>query len=157
MRISYDYTELIEELHEELRDDTLSLDSHIQILRSPNEIWRGYRPIIDWYYEDSTMRVIGLDDEDRVSYQEDKPHLIEATVGDVLKEVSKFSDVLNVHDLIELTGKSITELSEQSDIKYTTLTDLYKGNTSLDKIRLGTASKLAKALGISLDDLYKNK
>lgn len=157
MRISYDYTELITELHKELKDGALSLESRIQILRSQDEIWRGYRPIIDWYYEDSTMRVLGLSDEDRAAYQEDKPYLVKATVSEALDEMSKFSDVLNVHDLIELTGKSITELSEQSDIKYTTLTDLYKGNTSLDKIRLGTAAKLAKALGISLDDLYKNK
>lgn len=157
MRISYDYTELITELHEELKDGALSLESRIQVLRSQDEIWRGYHPIIDWYYEDSTMRVLGLSDEDRASYQDDKPHLIDATVDDVITEMSKFNDPMNVQDLIELTGTSITHLSEKSGIKYTTLTDIYKGNTSLDKIRLGTAAKLAKVLGISLDELCNKK
>ena len=50
-KLSYDYSELIQELHEEIADGILKYDDIIQIVRGETiEEMGDYEPIIDWYY-----------------------------------------------------------------------------------------------------------
>lgn len=91
MSISYDYEEMIQELQEELSDGILSLTDNIQILRDDKDIGYGYRPIIDWYYDDNTMtddlNADIFDDEQDI---EEKRHIKE------LYEKVKFLEVISV-------------------------------------------------------------
>ena len=50
MGFSYDYSRIINELNEEIRDGMLTPKSFIQILREDHPVFEMYRPIIDWYY-----------------------------------------------------------------------------------------------------------
>lgn len=52
MTLSYDYSELLKEIHEELEDGMVSLNTYIQVLRSKKPVYQDYRPVIDWYYDD---------------------------------------------------------------------------------------------------------
>ena len=52
MKISYDYSEFLQELKEELQIGTLDLSSDILIVRSDQTLIGNYQPIIDWYYSD---------------------------------------------------------------------------------------------------------
>ena len=89
-KTSYDYSDLISELSEELSDGILSLDDTIQILRADEEITRYYRPIIDWYYSDERM----VSHPDKVQYEHDKPKLISITVVDCLNEMERWNALI---------------------------------------------------------------
>ena len=89
-KISYDYTGLISELNEELRDGILSLDDTIQILRADKEITRYYRPVIDWYSSDERM----VNHLDKVQYEQDKPKLISISVKDCLNEMEQWNAII---------------------------------------------------------------
>lgn len=94
-KISYDYSDLISELSEELSDGILSIDDTIQILRSDEEITRYYRPVIDWYYSDEKMaECLDLDRSNRRQYEQDKPKLISVSVKDCLSELSKWNELI---------------------------------------------------------------
>ncbi len=51
MKTSYDYSDLLAELREEVQDRILTLNDNIKIVREDRNDTK-YRPIIDWYYED---------------------------------------------------------------------------------------------------------
>lgn len=94
-KISYDYSDLISELSEELSDGILSIDDTIQILRSDEEITRYYRPVIDWYYSDDRMaECLNLDTFNRRQYEQDKPKLISVSVKDCLSELNKWNELI---------------------------------------------------------------
>lgn len=94
-KTSYDYSDLISELSEELSDGILSLDDTIQILRSDEEITRYYRPVIDWYYSDDRMaECLDLDGSNRRQYEQDKLKLISVSVKDCLSELSKWNELI---------------------------------------------------------------
>ena len=94
-KISYDYSDLISELNEELRDGILSIDDTIQILRADEEITRYYRPVVDWYYSDEKMaEYLDLDDSNRRQYEQDKSKLISISVKDCLSELSKWNELI---------------------------------------------------------------
>ena len=57
--------------------------------------------------------------------------------------------------LMEDRNMSTYQCSKLSDIPYTTLLELVKGKTSIAKCSAETVFKLAKALNISMDELYK--
>ena len=97
MNISYDYTELIEELKEEVRDGILSLTDTIQVLRKLEKDINGYSPIIDWYYDDREMqehfKLFSVEDIEISQYRKDKSYLENMLVGNALIEMKEKSQL----------------------------------------------------------------
>ena len=65
-----------------------------------------------------------------------------------------------LNDLIEKKGESLYSISKIYHIPYMTLNDVVNGKTSLEKCSAETVYKLAKALGVTTDELlfpYLNK
>ena len=117
MNISYDYSDLIKELNEEIAENTLKLDDTIQILRG--EIIGpvvhfgktkiiAYKPIIDWYFDKPTMEDLlapepaylnheGIEEE-RLrmlqDYKKDAPLLQPITVRECLAEMTSLSKIV---------------------------------------------------------------
>ena len=117
MNISYDYSDLIKELNEEIAENTLKLDDTIQILRG--EIIGpvvhfgktkiiAYKPIIDWYFDKPTMDDLlapepaylqhdGIEEE-RLKmmddYKRDSTSLQPITVKECLAEMASMSRIL---------------------------------------------------------------
>lgn len=86
MKISYDYSEFIEEIQEELETAVLSTNENIWIVRADDPIHESYRPIIDWYY---------LEDlKDKASEEADKFKVVKVNVGEILEEMERINDVL---------------------------------------------------------------
>lgn len=57
MKLSYDYTEFLQEMKEEIEDGMVTLESVLRVRRADEPIDKeGYRPIIDWYYDEETMK-----------------------------------------------------------------------------------------------------
>ena len=56
--------------------------------------------------------------------------------------------------LLNQQNMSTYQCSQISDIPYTTLLELVKGKTSIDKCAAETIYRLAKALGLTMDELY---
>ena len=117
MQISYDYSELIQELTEDIDDKILTENDTIQILRGKNigpvthygvPKIIAYKPIIDWYYDQDTMASIMaedptdmLRDDDVVDcgkiqsdYEKNAPLLEDITVKDCLFEMKSMSGIL---------------------------------------------------------------
>lgn len=86
MKIYYDYTDLIDDLADDLQDEILFQNSIIKIVRGDrikahnqfNDMTAYYKPIIDYYYADDEL------DED---YKE-------MTVAEVLKEMLEMNGVI---------------------------------------------------------------
>lgn len=117
MNISYDYSDLIRELNEEIAENTLKPEDTIQILRGENigpvtlfgEIKIiAYKPIIDWYFDEPTMDDLlapepaylqhdGIEEE-RLKmmddYKKDAPSLQPITVKECLAEMESMSRIL---------------------------------------------------------------
>ncbi len=117
MNINYDYTDLLDELKEDIEDGILQLDEEIQILRQDKAIGDNYFPILDYYYSHERMLSIfdpenfyedtdaqgditNFDDEfanleeERELYEQDREFLVLAKVSEVMEEMQKFSFVL---------------------------------------------------------------
>lgn len=123
MKLSYDYSELIRELGEEMSSGELSPGDDILILRSDDPvsssmdsrdllIARGlglnvdYHPIVDWYYDDlATERDLKPSPDDRPSdaakiriyrsqFDLDRPKMKIAKVRDVLSEMESWNRVV---------------------------------------------------------------
>lgn len=116
MHISYDYSELIQELTEDIDDKILTENDTIQILRGKNigpvthygvPKIIAYKPIIDWYYNDDFMVSLiketptdMLDgneiDLNRIQgdYEKNAPLLEKITVKDCLLEMRSMSGIL---------------------------------------------------------------
>ncbi len=106
MIVSHDYTELINDLKEEIGYGNLILEYIIQVERSDKEIETGYSPIIDWYYSPESMEEIMIDNtfdsEDdlfekkgmREQYASIKSRLILMSVGEVLSEIEERNKVI---------------------------------------------------------------
>lgn len=105
-KISYDYSELLQEFQEELEDGILKKDDIIQVLRG-DRLENLYTPIIDWYYSDKKVREdfeidctdnakdILLKKEYKEQYLKDKPHLENSTVYAVLVEMEEMNKIVN--------------------------------------------------------------
>jgi len=76
MNISYDYTELLDELHSDLSEELIRLSSFIKIVRDKSRQY--YHPIIDYYYDDYEVH----EDHDRVR------------VYEVLQEMEQYNKIL---------------------------------------------------------------
>ncbi len=95
MNISWDYSELITELNEELNDGILAKNSIIQVLRG-DVLFDEYRPIIDWYY-DHTTTLSDLEIEDKKQYDqywEMKEHLEKIELQNCLKEMEYWNSIV---------------------------------------------------------------
>ena len=105
MKLSYDYTELIQEIKQEINEGILTLNDKIQILRGPSQ--NDYKPIIDWYYNHHTMSKDLTpdiyDNENEIAklnllkkqYKTDKPNLITITVAAALKEMKRLNKIIS--------------------------------------------------------------
>lgn len=87
-RLSYDYSEFLQEMEEELADGTLTKTDIIQILRS-KEDRGGYFPIIDWTYDKERMDAMmdELEEDEKAAYLAMLPDLTEVTVENFLIEI----------------------------------------------------------------------
>ncbi len=117
MAINYDYTDLLEELQEDIDDGILESNEEIQILRQDKAIGENYYPIVDYYYSHERMMAIfeaennyedtdvqsEVDDideeyanleEELALYEQDREFLQIAKVANVVEEMKKFSFVL---------------------------------------------------------------
>lgn len=104
-KLSCDYTDLIQEIKEELEDGILKPDSIIQVLRDTksNSV---YHPIIDWYYsedkivEDTKMEFDDTEKEKEFKreyisrYINDKPKLQLITVSAMLVEMEDMNKIV---------------------------------------------------------------
>ena len=61
---------------------------------------------------------------------------------------------MNCSFILEEEGLTIYECSKISGIPYSTLSDIIKGKTPMERISFKTARALAKALDISMEELY---
>lgn len=104
-KISYDYSEMIQEFKEDLEDGILKRDEIIQILRG-DKINNLYSPIIDWYYSDikvnNDFKIDFMDTEEDIlfkqtykkQYLKDKPNLVQSTVSAVLIEMEDMNKII---------------------------------------------------------------
>ena len=103
-KFSYDYSDLIKEIKEELEDGILKPDSIVQILR--DETRSVSHPIIDWYYSENKIvedTTIEFDDTEEVKqfkreyisrYLDDKPNLQPITVSAMLVEMEDMNKIV---------------------------------------------------------------
>lgn len=54
MHLSYDYTDLIEEVESDILEGLIKKDDILLIVRGQEEVFEGYYPIIDYYYNDNS-------------------------------------------------------------------------------------------------------
>lgn len=106
MKISYDYSDFLSELKEELELGVLTPDSEVQILRSENTLFDDYRVVVDWYYNDDTMEeLLNEDDFEDINdikevyqlkkrYTADKPNLTTVKLKDLLEELEDVDSIL---------------------------------------------------------------
>ncbi|WP_313180890.1 helix-turn-helix domain-containing protein [Lacrimispora sp.] len=62
---------------------------------------------------------------------------------------------MTIQQLLRDKNISRYRLSKISGIPWSTLADIYSGKTRLDRCNVGTLSKLAKALGLSIEELLE--
>ena len=103
-KFSYDYSDMIQEIKEDLEDGILKPDSIVQILR--DETRSVYHPIIDWYYSENKIvedTTIEFDDTEEVKqfkreyisrYLDDKPRLQLMTVSAMLVEMEDVNKIV---------------------------------------------------------------
>ena len=60
-------------------------------------------------------------------------------------------------EYLEKTGMSVYALSKRSEVPYTTILSICRGKADIEECRLGTLRAIAKALGVSLNDLIDGK
>ena len=96
-KFSYDYSDLIQEIKEDLEDGILKPDSIVQVLR--DETQSVYHPIIDWYYSEDKIvedTTIEFDDTEKYisKYLDDKPRLQLITVSAMLVEMEDMNKIV---------------------------------------------------------------
>lgn len=103
-KFSYDYSDLIQEIKEDLEDGILKPDSIVQVLR--DEAQSVYHPIIDWYYsedkivEDTTIEFDDTEEDKQFKreyiskYLDDKPRLQLITVSAMLVEMEDMNKIV---------------------------------------------------------------
>lgn len=99
MKLSYDYSELISEIKAYLEDMTTMPGDQVQVLRSEKALGDGYKPVVDWYYDDYKMEsLLAVDPFDsdvgvfnkkqlRKQYEEKKHQLESMSVVELLNEM----------------------------------------------------------------------
>lgn len=105
MKYSYDYSDLLSELQEEVDEGILSDDSEVQILRKDETIFKDYKPIIDWFYNDTLMEEMLIPDifddkedlEDKARLKElytvNQPKLQSVKLIDLIEELEKVNSI----------------------------------------------------------------
>lgn len=64
---------------------------------------------------------------------------------------------MNIKDLLDKKEMSVMECSKVSGIPYSTLTDLVKGKTRIEKCSGETLYKLSKVFGVSMEELIESE
>ena len=59
----------------------------------------------------------------------------------------------NLQKVREKKGISVYQLSEATGLKITTITNIEKGVTNIDRIQLGTLKKLRDALNVDINEI----
>lgn len=86
MKISYDYSDLMDELMADVKDGMLKPDDNIFIIREKYAIANDYHPIVDWYYlEDLSTQAID---------ENDKLRAVKKSVNDVLIEMIDWNTIV---------------------------------------------------------------
>lgn len=105
MKISYDYSDLIAELKDEIATGDLAYNEIIQVRREDRGI-PNYTPIIDYYYNADRMALIVADDpfddeQERAEvaalkedYEKYKDQLRPITVKDALAEMEEWNRIV---------------------------------------------------------------
>ncbi len=111
--IRYVYNEFITEIYKDIKNEALSYEDYIQILRGPTrsatvpnrtEVF-FYAPIVNWYYDTQTMEeiIMGIEHSDydeRIDsielerYLRDKNRLETITVRDFLEEIKRMNKIV---------------------------------------------------------------
>jgi hypothetical protein len=96
MKISYDYTEFLQEFTDELDEGVLTLEDEVLILRG-EPLPDGYKPVIDWYYDENRQfAMFAEEDEDggRRQFAEDFDKLEPVNVRDLLHEMRQRNAII---------------------------------------------------------------
>lgn len=95
MKISYDYSELLQEIKEEVEDGIILVTDSIQVLRGKKLPGTDYSPIIDWYYSEEVMEEdLKEYPELKEQYEKDKPFLEKMWIADATAEMMEWDKVL---------------------------------------------------------------
>lgn len=98
-----DYSELLKELEEELRDGAVTLMTVIQVLRTDNPAYENYHPVVDWYYDDKSQMgdfelrpeysriVLKRLKEEKMKYLSIKHKLEKIKVCELIREMEDYS------------------------------------------------------------------
>ena len=60
-----------------------------------------------------------------------------------------------IQEIREAKNMSVYELSKKSGIRISTITNIEKGISDLDGVRLGTLKKISKALGVPVNEIIE--
>ncbi len=96
MFLSYDYSEMIDELREEIEDGILTLSDKINIVRSEDPVFENYYPIIDWYYYPLERALDSIEDDPKAKalFRKDKSFFESALLSDVLAEMEEWNSII---------------------------------------------------------------
>ena len=72
-----------------------------------------------------------------------------------VKEVKKMRELLEKY--LKARGISVVEFAQEAEVSKTTIYDLLKGEKDATKIYANQAIKIAKAMNISVEELYVRK
>lgn len=61
---------------------------------------------------------------------------------------------MTLKEIAEAKELSLYEIAKKSGISYSSVNYISSGRTPIDKIKVGTLSKIADALGLTMDELY---
>ncbi len=112
MKNTLNYKELMKEINDEVSEGMLTMKDSIQLLRDETPVFENYCPIIDWYYDEFTMKEeldtpleeMYLEEEFskedwaemkkereayKKQYESDQPRLVSMTVKDTLTEMKQ--------------------------------------------------------------------
>jgi len=62
---------------------------------------------------------------------------------------------LKINEITSQHGITIYKLSKISGVPYTTINDIYSGKTRIEKCNAETLYKMAKSLGVSIEELIE--
>lgn len=86
MKISYDYSGLIQELKSDVLEGLISLDGYLYIIRSEKPVYDNYRPIVDYYYVE-TLSSMAFEEADKFK-------AVKTTVKKVLEEMEEWNRII---------------------------------------------------------------
>jgi hypothetical protein len=88
-KLSYDYSELLNELQSDIGEGLIKPSSSIYVTRSKEPIGHGsnYHPIVDYYYSDTASKSLKSDTEQGI--------VTTKKVNEVIDEMKEWNDVFH--------------------------------------------------------------